>query len=283
MAKITPPSGSSYTDAEAIAAVEAEDPLDLAGDVNIDGAKSLAVDVITEKDAAAGVTVDGTLIKDGAVDGVDLSSLVTPFPYTFPFTFFVVPLHASFHSDGGTDEVTVENLATAGANGKVPTSDGAGGLTMETPAAGGSELTATKTSATSVTDDDVLTDDPDLQVTVVANTVYHVLFLAVTTTTSNGLMKIQFNAPSVLHGGCVALSRIFGEGQNAGTMIIKDDAVAVVPIAQTDAVIYYEGYAYIGASGGTFAVQWAQNVSHADASSMDEGSALILTPIGLTV
>lgn len=38
--------------------------------------------------------------------------------------------HASRHADGGGDELTVENLATSGAAGTVPTSDGAGGLTM---------------------------------------------------------------------------------------------------------------------------------------------------------
>jgi len=38
--------------------------------------------------------------------------------------------HGSTHSQGGTDEVTVENLGTNGAAGTVPTSDGAGGLTM---------------------------------------------------------------------------------------------------------------------------------------------------------
>ena len=41
--------------------------------------------------------------------------------------------HASTHSDGGSDEITVENLGTAGGAGTVPTSDGAGGLTMATP------------------------------------------------------------------------------------------------------------------------------------------------------
>ncbi len=38
--------------------------------------------------------------------------------------------HAARHSDGGADEVTVENLATAGGAGTVPVSDGAGGLAM---------------------------------------------------------------------------------------------------------------------------------------------------------
>ena len=38
--------------------------------------------------------------------------------------------HVSRHSDGGADEVTVENLATEGGVGTVPVSDGVGGLSM---------------------------------------------------------------------------------------------------------------------------------------------------------
>ena len=58
---------TKYTDAEAITAVEGEATLALAGDVTIDGAKTLKVDVIDEKDAAAGVTIDGLLIKDSGI------------------------------------------------------------------------------------------------------------------------------------------------------------------------------------------------------------------------
>lgn len=42
--------------------------------------------------------------------------------------------HAATHDDGAADEVTVENLATAGASGTVPVSDGAGGMSMAAPA-----------------------------------------------------------------------------------------------------------------------------------------------------
>ena len=37
----------------------------------------LKVDTISEKTSAAGVTIDGVLIKDGNVDGVDVSSLTS--------------------------------------------------------------------------------------------------------------------------------------------------------------------------------------------------------------
>ena len=60
---------TKYTDAEATAAVEAEATLDLTGDVTIAGTKKLQVDVIDEKDADAGVTIDGVLLKDSAIPG----------------------------------------------------------------------------------------------------------------------------------------------------------------------------------------------------------------------
>ena len=65
--------GGGITEAQAISAVEGEATLDLAGDVTIEGTKSLAVDVISEKDAAAGVTIDSVLLKDGLVDGIDVA------------------------------------------------------------------------------------------------------------------------------------------------------------------------------------------------------------------
>lgn len=42
----------------------------------------------------------------------------------------VAPLHADTHKDGGADELDVEELATAGADGTLPTSDGAGAVVM---------------------------------------------------------------------------------------------------------------------------------------------------------
>ncbi|KKK84468.1 hypothetical protein LCGC14_2783050, partial [marine sediment metagenome] len=69
---------TKYTDAEAIAAVEGEATLLLSGAVDIDGALEVAgiltINVIDERTPAAGVTVDGVLLKDGLVDGVDVAA-----------------------------------------------------------------------------------------------------------------------------------------------------------------------------------------------------------------
>jgi len=60
--------------AAAIAAVEGEATLVLAGDVTIASSKSLGVDTITEKTAAEGVTIDSVVLKDGLVDGIDVAT-----------------------------------------------------------------------------------------------------------------------------------------------------------------------------------------------------------------
>jgi len=56
-----------YTDAEAIAAVQGEATLDLAGDVAVAAAKTLTVNHINETTAVHGVQVEGVLIRDREV------------------------------------------------------------------------------------------------------------------------------------------------------------------------------------------------------------------------
>jgi hypothetical protein len=62
-----------YSDADAIAACEAEDPFDHAGDVTIGG--TLTVDIIDELSGGAGVTAGGVLLKDAAVAVAALKGL----------------------------------------------------------------------------------------------------------------------------------------------------------------------------------------------------------------
>ncbi len=62
-----------YTGVEAITDVENAVTLAHNGDVTIAGNKTLKVDVIDEKDAAAGVTIDSVLLKDGVVTVGDVA------------------------------------------------------------------------------------------------------------------------------------------------------------------------------------------------------------------
>ena len=65
-----------FTAADAITAVEGEATLVLAGDVSIASGKSLTVDTISELTAAAGVTIDSALIKDGWFTGAARMAIV---------------------------------------------------------------------------------------------------------------------------------------------------------------------------------------------------------------
>jgi hypothetical protein len=129
-------SSTGYTDANAISAVEGELTLVLAGDVTIDGAKTLAVDVINEKDAAAGVTIDSVLLKDGLVDGVDVAARD----------------HAASHTVASHSDTTGTgaelNTLTDGSETTLHTHAGGGGAVARE---GGNTTEATSTS-TSVVD-----------------------------------------------------------------------------------------------------------------------------------
>jgi hypothetical protein len=88
-----------------------------------------ADEVTVENLATASVDTSTALRPDGAgglqfadVGHADLTGVTSDQHHA--------QLHAASHSDGGADEVSVENLATAGGTGTVPTSDGIGGLVM---------------------------------------------------------------------------------------------------------------------------------------------------------
>ena len=68
---------TKYTNAEAIAAVEAEATLVLAGDVSVDAAKSLAVDHITEKTGSHGVVIDAAYLVVGIANTTAGSVAIT--------------------------------------------------------------------------------------------------------------------------------------------------------------------------------------------------------------
>lgn len=101
-------------DTEVIAAIEAEATLDLTGDVTVAAAKSLAVDTIAEKTAAAGVTIDSLLIKDGLVDGRDASTDGTKLDTiatNADVTGSNAPqAHAASHKNAGADELLLNEL-----------------------------------------------------------------------------------------------------------------------------------------------------------------------------
>ena len=66
-------------------------PVDITGTVNVSGnfkniMSEIKVNTISEKTAANGVTIDGVLIKDGNVDGVDVSGVPSAVSSTYTCT-----------------------------------------------------------------------------------------------------------------------------------------------------------------------------------------------------
>jgi ribosomal protein L12E/L44/L45/RPP1/RPP2 len=81
-ALITQQSAKAYVDAQVVAANSLPGALALgnttgANNIIVNAGQSITTDTISETTAAAGVTVDGVLIKDGEVDGVDVSTLIS--------------------------------------------------------------------------------------------------------------------------------------------------------------------------------------------------------------
>jgi hypothetical protein len=85
----------------------------------------------TGDEVAATTTVAG--IVELATDGESAANVVVQGNDNRLSNSRTPTSHAASHSDGGADEITVENLATSGGLGTVVTSDGAGGLTMAAP------------------------------------------------------------------------------------------------------------------------------------------------------
>ena len=115
-----------YTDAEAIAAVQGEATLDLAGDVTIAAAKSLAVDTIQEKTGNAGVTIEGLLLKDAQLhvgsEGVYGDLTIHGSPTTL-HAGGSIELNLADDYDGTFDDYSIypwdDDLCVQGGNGQV--------------------------------------------------------------------------------------------------------------------------------------------------------------------
>ncbi len=261
MARITPPSGGL------------SEPLALVS--------PLTVDQIDETTPDAGVTIETVLLKDGQVDGVDVSAL-DAFPYTFPFDFLAAPVHATLHSDGGTDEVTVENLATAGAVNAVPTSDGAGGLAMSVPALGGPTIylvTADQDIDTDITMNNVT----NMAWTVEAGHTYYVEGILRTISPAAADVDLLVTIPA----GADVLLNTLGLTAPGSTLDINgggfDEASEGVGILSTGSTQYHRlaGVLHIGGTGGTVQLQFGQRTSNAGTTSILEGTFALVTDAGV--
>lgn len=164
------------------------------------------------------------------------------------------------------DEINVGATPGPGSAGSVFTSQGAD-LSPEWAL----DLAQHKASGTSITNDDTLTDDPDLTFTVLASTDYELTATLLLTSAATPDFKFNWTIPGT---GSVDGSVSF----NAGSSVVDGfTESADLPIFVTTTTFVVTMRAIVNTdTAGTFAFQWAQNTSDAAATSVDTGSTMRL-------
>ena len=148
----------------------------------------------------------------------------------------------------------------------------------------GDQLVAVKTATTSRTTTTTPTLDPDLQMTVAANTSYiFECFLGFGTAQTS---RMIFAAPTTTRDYSAGVTMAFvttdiTNPNNFG----QTDSGSAIAFSTTrfnlgfSGRYYFAGQFTVGGSGGTFGVSWAQNASSATASELFVGSSLRVTEV----
>lgn len=137
-----------------------------------------------------------------------------------------------------------------------------------------------KTADTSRASNAAYADDPDLAASVVAGGVYFVEIYGVYQAGATGQIKFQMTFPS---GTMEASSWEYDPGTDewAATTVLSQASPALFVGGLTGTAgnvpFRLQGTAIIGTTGGTLALQWAQNVSNATATIIRKGTIMRLT------
>lgn len=134
-------------------------------------------------------------------------------------------------------------------------------------------LSAYKPAATAISNDATLSDDPDLTVSLAANTTYIVDGFFITRSTTNADFKWSWTKPT---GAVLRAEGIYQYALSTTDYFYYDlGGTQVVVVPGT-------GYGFVrvigtvknGANAGAFTLRWAQNTSHADTTAIYKGSYL---------
>ncbi|MGY0062854.1 hypothetical protein ACWY4P_41015 [Streptomyces sp. LZ34] len=153
----------------------------------------------------------------------------------------------------------------------------------------GQERYAVKAANTTRASTTTKTDDPDLTMTVVANAVYYVEFiLAAQSSSTTPNINTAWNVPS----GSTGLKFAHGPTNNAATFVTRTDTNArvsahgyttgldyIINGSGVSVAILEKSIVTTGGSGGTIAMQWAQNTSNGTATVVEAGSYMYIRRI----
>ncbi len=145
------------------------------------------------------------------------------------------------------------------------------GIRAKTSSGGGGGLTfVLKTADETKMNDIVFADDLHLQFESVANTIYIVFWLTHPDAETSPAYKYKFSIPS----GATFL-RPDGTWFSDGNTIRDETFAKVISGSGNPKSSCIIAWIEIGATAGTVAIQWAQNVSHADPTTMGKGCCLM--------
>lgn len=144
-------------------------------------------------------------------------------------------------------------------------------------------LAAYKPSLTARTSTTAVTNDPDLALTVAASAVYSVegLLFYQGGTTGSSDFKFGWNAPS---GALFYWGAVYLGGGSLAVTVSAQQAVGDTLIANTNTTssqyhLQLSGTLITSASGGTFALAWAQGTSSGTSTTLLARSRLVLQEI----
>jgi hypothetical protein len=149
---------------------------------------------------------------------------------------------------------------------------------------------AVKSANTARTSTTTRTADPHLTLTVRANVSYTVSGMLILSSAANAAgdfsMDFAFPANAVVHWGGVGPNNTIASGSFIGGEFQAQSNQTVSPTGQTPYgattvpnTVLLSGYVAVGATAGSLTLQWAQNTSNANATTLLTGSWLRLDRI----
>jgi len=158
-------------------------------------------------------------------------------------------------------------------------------------------LVSYKAAATTRANNTTLSNDPDLQLSIPANTVYAITaYIDYSTASTSGIgLKFALSSWAGIGGHWGAVYKVFGDTATttgAGPASAVDFAwgdqasntgpwgSAATPGDGLFHTVLIEGTLIVGGTAGTLAFQWAQNTGNATAASVNTGSRLSAQRIG---
>lgn len=135
-------------------------------------------------------------------------------------------------------------------------------------------LPAVKSADETINNDNVLSLDSDIQVSVTANKMYFVSAIILYNAGSSSDLKIKWTVPA-----SATFSWHHDGDTGAGTVMKDETDTYSYNGAGNDRMAVPKGILIVDSTADTFGLEWAQNTSHAQDTTLLKGSCIVLTQL----